>query len=114
MINRAKPRNIEDLYSGIPKQTARKQGIEIQTWGIAADLTLVCAGTYWVNALEPKAIFRCWHHWARWRRWYDNRPANKDRDYPAKHSKPVAYYGAHPVGQPGAMVWLTADQKGTV
>lgn len=35
--------------------------------------------------MKTKQLRAAWYsHWRRWRRWYDNRPYNPRRDYPAK------------------------------
>ena len=92
--------------SRVPRFSASKRGLEVQTWGLDANQKLVCAGVDFVPELAARYIYRLFSNHRRWRKWYDSRRENRRRDYPAKHSNPIAYFGAHPIGQPTACLWL--------
>ena len=75
-------------------QDRRKQGIEVQIYGMA-DSVLVWCGPHYVDSFTQYHILRVHRHWTRWRTWYDNHPTNRKRDYPAKHNSKVTRLMAH-------------------
>lgn len=91
---------------GLLKRDLRKQGVEIQTWGVSRFDGTVYAGVHWVPELTARWVWKLHAHWARWRKWYDNLPENRKRDYPAKHNPQVVLTGAHPIAVPEQTVWL--------
>ena len=93
-----------------PRFSACKTGVEVQTWGLDASQNMVCAGVHYVPELSARWIYRLFQNWRRWRKWYDNRPENRKQDYPAKHCKPLAFYGAHPINNPKATLWLSVKE----
>lgn len=89
------------------KFSVRKpRAVEVQTWGLDSSKQLVCAGVHYMPSITARALYKLATSWRRWRRWYDNLPENKRRDYPAKHDCALAYYGAHPIDNPQAVKWL--------
>jgi hypothetical protein len=76
------------------------QGMEIQEYGMDASGKIVCAGVHWVPDISARYMWRLCSNWRRWRRWYDNLPENRGRDYPTKHDLPVRYWAAHPIDNP--------------
>jgi len=87
-----------------------KAGVEIQTWGIASDNSLIFAGVHFVPEITARWLYRLLTNWQRWRKWYDSLPENRNRDYPAKHDPRVAFIGAHPIDAPKAIRWLKQPQ----
>ena len=101
----ANPQHINEPAFSARLKRARA-GIEVQTWGIAADRTLVYAGVHRVPELTAKWLFRLHRNNRRWRAWYDRLPGNRGRDYPAKHDPGVAFAGMHPVTEPAKTIWI--------
>lgn len=96
---------------GLLKRDLKKQGLEVQTFGFSNANECIYAGVHFVPELTPKWIYRLHTHWARWRKWYDNLPENRKRDYPAKHNPVVAFTGARPIDQDcNSTKWLRVSQ----
>lgn len=89
-----------------PLSCRKPNTIEVQTWGLDANNELLCAGVYFVPRIDTRTIYRIGDNWRRWRKWYDSLPENRLEDYPAKHNKPLANYGAHPIGFPEQTKWV--------
>lgn len=76
--------------------------IEVQTCSWFDDGTIAHAGVHFVPAITASISTKLDRSWARWRRWYDNLPENRNSNYPAKadHGKRVAVCSMFPVGEP--------------
>src|SRR5579859_4724178 len=60
-------------------------GIEYQTYAMAADRTLVHAGVSRHTSMDETVAWQIQRLWERWRNEYDNLPENIKRNYPAKN-----------------------------
>lgn len=108
-MRRKKPRRrklleAHDIHprAGFLPADTRKRGIEIQVYAYT-DGKPRWAGVHWVPAIDARAAYRLEMHHRRWRRWYDNLPANRKRTYPAKegpHASDLLY--VFPVSDPKA------------
>lgn len=97
------------------KRDHLKLGIEVQGYGYDTQGNPLCAGVHFVPELSAKWIWRIVQHWKRWRKWYDNRPENRKRAYPAKgNDLIIGLYGIHPIGKPSASQWLKVATGETV
>jgi hypothetical protein len=67
----------------------RKRGLYVQVYAYAAGAP-VWAGAHYVPEISARAAVQIEKHWRRWRRWYDNLPANVARHYPAKEGPRAA------------------------
>jgi hypothetical protein len=81
-VNRRDARDFHPLAGILPADT-RKRGTCVQVYAFA-DRQCTWAGVHYVPEISARAAYRLEHHWRRWRRWYDNLPNNRARNYPAK------------------------------
>lgn len=88
-----------------------KVGIETQIYAQTNDGFLICAGVHWFPEISAKWIYKAQAHWRRWRKWYDNRPYNVKRNYPAKvhalRANKAQLVTAFPVRNPEQGRWFT-------
>lgn len=87
-----------------PKPDRLKLGIKVQTYSCTLASDIISAGVHWMPEITARYVYKATSHWRRWRRWYDNRPYNIARRYPAKeHYERVSAPHAvtvFPVAQP--------------
>jgi hypothetical protein len=93
----------DEQKRGFLRRDIRKQGIEVQTWGVSAAGETVYAGVHFVPEVSGRWMWHLHNHWRRWRKWYDNLPWNRREDYPAKHAPRVVVTLMHPVYEPEKM-----------
>lgn len=107
MKQRAKQVIQRNPLCGLLLTDLRKQGMEVQTWGVGPANELVYAGVHYVQEISGRSMYRLHNHWQRWRKWYDSLPENRERDYPAKHNPQVAWTGMRLVDAgPSTCRWL--------
>lgn len=88
------------------RQTARHT-IEVQVYGLDAQRKCVTAGVHWVHAITPRQLWLLATSWSRWRRWYDQLPENRNRDYPARGDEArLEWFGAFPIDRPNQATWI--------
>lgn len=98
---RTEPHHFHPRAGILPSDT-RRSGLRVQLYACTpAGLPVHCG----VHYVDPRRISReLWRlemHWRRWRRWYDNLPAHRDLDYPAKEGPRAAHLlVAFPVNDP--------------
>src|SRR6185436_5629204 len=96
----------EPQYKRTPKFDQRKKGVEIQTYGLTQANEVVHCGPHWVPEISARWLYKLHRNWLRWRRWYDNLPENRKRNYPAKINPPIAFFAAHPIDNPPCSTWI--------
>jgi len=109
-IKRLRKRIAPEPYKngGSRNRDIRKRGHEIQTYGLDCNGGLVHAGPHYVARFDSRTMYDLHRRWLRWRKWYDSKRENRSRDYPAKHSLPVKWFGAELAGpyRNGRIHWL--------
>lgn len=99
---RAAKREPQDFHklAGMLPADIRKRGLYVQVCAYS-DNRLVWAGAHYVPEITARAAYRLESQWRRWRRWYDNLPANRERQYPAKVGPRAAdRLCVFPIGEP--------------
>lgn len=87
---KAEPRDYHPRAGCLPGD-ARKRGTYMQLNAYtAAGVPVHCGPHYMDPRRISRELWRLEMHWRRWRRWYDNLPANRRRRYPAKEGPRAA------------------------